>query len=95
MTIPTKSELGLPDMLGCVTPVDSTQASESGMENKEAEAPFQRGFSFWIVIAALCVTAIMASLENSVVVTAGPTIVADLGMGNEYVWIANAFFVSW
>ncbi|RYO84482.1 hypothetical protein DL762_005655 [Monosporascus cannonballus] len=54
---------------------------------------FKRGFRFWAIIVGLCVANFQASLENSVVVTSGPTIVADLKMGEEYIWITNAFFV--
>jgi hypothetical protein len=56
---------------------------------------FQRGIRFWCIIAGLSVTSLQSSLENSVVVTAGPTIVEDLGMGEEYIWITNAFFLCW
>lgn len=55
---------------------------------------FKRGFRFWGVITALCAVSAMAALENSVVVTAGPAIVADLSMGENYIWISNAFFLS-
>lgn len=55
----------------------------------------QGGPRFWAVMASLALTSFLASLENSVVVTSGPAIVADLDMGEEYVWVANAFFVCW
>ncbi|KAK7750408.1 hypothetical protein SLS62_007707 [Diatrype stigma] len=54
----------------------------------------KRGFRFWAIIVGLCIANLQASLENSVVVTSGPTIVADLHMGAEYIWITNAFFVA-
>lgn len=57
--------------------------------------PFQRSFRFWAIMVGLCVTSLMASLENSVVVTAGPAIVMDLKMGDSYVWVTTAFFVCW
>ncbi len=53
---------------------------------------FKRGLRFWTVIMALRAVSVMASLENSVVVTAGPAIVADLQMGDSYIWISNAIF---
>ncbi|KAI3394645.1 hypothetical protein diail_2455 [Diaporthe ilicicola] len=53
----------------------------------------QGGPRFWAVMTSLALTSFLASLENSVVVTSGPAVVADLEMGEEYVWVANAFFV--
>ncbi|KAI4592508.1 hypothetical protein KJ359_011090 [Pestalotiopsis sp. 9143b] len=64
-------------------------------EAMDAAGPtFKRGFRFWGIMTALCAVSVMASLENSVVVTAGPAIVADLNMGEDYIWISNAFFLS-
>ncbi|KAI0117974.1 MFS general substrate transporter [Nemania sp. FL0031] len=56
--------------------------------------PTKRGFRFWAIIAGLAIATFQASLENSVIVTSGPTIVQDLQMGEEYIWITNAFFLG-
>ena len=64
---------------------------ETAVENTD----FKRGIRFWAIIAGISVTSLQGSLENSVVVTAGPAIVDDLGMGEEYIWITNAFFLCW
>lgn len=61
----------------------------------ESPAKFERGIRFWCIIAGLCVTSLQSSFENSVVVMAGPAIVNDLAMGEEYIWITNAFFLCW
>lgn len=53
----------------------------------------KRDFRFWAVITGLAVANFLASLEHSVVVTSGPTIVSDLDMKENYIWITNAFFV--
>lgn len=75
---------------------DTTSSGATKESSAEVSpAPFKRGFQFWAIMSGLGVTSLMASLENSVVVTAGPAMVADLEMGEEYVWIANAFFVCW
>ncbi|CAG8973254.1 hypothetical protein HYALB_00000013 [Hymenoscyphus albidus] len=69
--------------------------SQSRDEPQAEIAPpaFKPGFQFLAIMGGLSATSLIASLENSVVVTAGPSMVADLEMGEEYVWIANAFFV--
>lgn len=72
----------------------STTAHTDPEAMDEATPTFKRGFRFWGIMTALCAVSVMASLENSVVVTAGPAIVADLNMGEDYIWISNAFFLS-
>ncbi|KAI4863261.1 MFS general substrate transporter [Hypoxylon rubiginosum] len=76
-------------------PSSESEKDVSNIESQEpAEAPgFRRGFRFWAVIVGLAIAQFQASLEHSVVVTSGPTIVDDLQMGEEYIWITNAFFV--
>ncbi|KAJ5503714.1 Major facilitator superfamily domain general substrate transporter [Penicillium fimorum] len=54
----------------------------------------KRGFQFWTIIFALCVTGLLGALENTVVSTSMPTIVADLNIGDNYIWITNAFFLT-
>ncbi|KAF2136530.1 uncharacterized protein K452DRAFT_258938 [Aplosporella prunicola CBS 121167] len=52
------------------------------------------GWRFWAIFAALSVTSILSALDASVISTAMPTIVNDLGSGPSYVWIANAYFLT-
>jgi hypothetical protein len=81
------------------TPPPSRTKSQRDKILKDAQAAqspdFQRGIRFWCIIAGLSVTSLQSSLENSVVVTAGPAIVSDLSMGEEYIWVTNAFFLCW
>ncbi|OQE39080.1 hypothetical protein PENCOP_c007G03307 [Penicillium coprophilum] len=56
--------------------------------------PMKRGFQFWAIIFSLCVTGLLGALENTVVSTAMPTIVDDLNIGDNYIWITNAFFLT-
>lgn len=37
---------------------------------------------------------ILLSLENTVVVTSLPTIVQELNLGSNYIWVTNIFFLS-
>ena len=52
------------------------------------------GFGFWMVIVALCITAILSALEATVLSTALPTIVKDLEGRDLYMWAVNAYFLS-
>jgi hypothetical protein len=56
--------------------------------------PMKRGFQFWAIIFALCVTGLLSALENTVVSTSMPVIVRELNIGDNYVWITNAFFFT-
>jgi len=57
-------------------------------------APSRRSFAFWAIIFSLCVTGLLSALENTVVVTSLPTIVEELGLGRDYVWVTNVFFLT-
>ncbi|KAK1991927.1 major facilitator superfamily transporter [Colletotrichum falcatum] len=51
-------------------------------------------FSFWAIIATLCFTSLLGSFENSVISTSMPYMIRDFGIGSDYVWITNGFFVA-
>ncbi|KAI0681778.1 hypothetical protein BC835DRAFT_1531376 [Cytidiella melzeri] len=52
-----------------------------------------RSFSFWMIIAACFTADFIAAFDLSVVSTALPTIVQDLG-GNDFKWIGSAFALA-
>ncbi|KAK7736131.1 hypothetical protein SLS53_007158 [Cytospora paraplurivora] len=54
----------------------------------------QRSFGFWMIIIGLGVTLLLCALENTVITTAGPSILADFDMGGNWIWVTNAFFLS-
>ncbi|XDG02928.1 hypothetical protein ABKA04_002543 [Annulohypoxylon sp. FPYF3050] len=62
-------------------------------EETKEPANFQRGFRFWAIIIGLGVTNLLGAFENTVVTTSAPIIVSELGLGANYIWITNAFFV--
>lgn len=45
-----------------------------------------------MIITGLSVTALLPAMEGTVVSTALPTIIYDLGGGRLYVWVANVYF---
>jgi hypothetical protein len=53
-----------------------------------------KGFAFWAVIATLCILSAMSALENTVVTTSLPYISEELGIGENYVWVTNVFFLT-
>lgn len=54
----------------------------------------RKSFGFWAIIIGLGITLWLAALENSVLTTAAPAILDDIPMGDNWVWLTNAFFLS-
>lgn len=76
-------------------PGSSEQGQEQTVMEEEDTAPrFERGIRFWAIIIILGISGLLGSLEHTVVVTAGPYILQDLNMREEFVWITNGFFVT-
>ncbi|KAI0400038.1 major facilitator superfamily domain-containing protein [Xylaria palmicola] len=49
---------------------------------------------FWAIMVGLWLAAIVSALDGSVVSTALPTIVREIGLGANYVWAANIYFLT-
>ncbi|PYI03213.1 MFS general substrate transporter [Aspergillus sclerotiicarbonarius CBS 121057] len=52
------------------------------------------GPRIWAIMVALCVTNLLVALEGTVISTALPTIVDQLGGGEEYVWASTGYFLT-
>jgi hypothetical protein len=81
-------------MLSSELELKDQMASSNNTSGDHVVSKSKRGFQFWAIIAALCVTSLLSSLENSVVVTSLPTIVRDLSIGDNYIWVTNVFFLT-
>lgn len=77
---------------------DDTENSskKEGNQDKEddAIANFKPTPRFWAILITCAVIGLLSALENTVVTTALPHIVAELEMGENYVWITNVFFLT-
>lgn len=49
---------------------------------------------FWGIFVALCILAFVSALDVSIITTALPTIIAEIGGATEYIWIANSFVIA-
>ncbi|KAI9774478.1 MAG: hypothetical protein M1839_001711 [Geoglossum umbratile] len=67
-------------------------AIQPSSESNSSNPPHD--FRFWSIIFALCTTGVLSALEGTVVSTALPTIVRDLGGGSNYLWAANSYFIT-
>ena len=92
-TSPTDMTAAAPDGLGnCPTEKIDLQSGGT-TANPKKSAP-ERGFQFWAIILALCIVELLSAFETTVVSTALPVIVHDLHIGENYIWITNAYFLT-
>ena len=75
---------------------DSTGNSGKDAEDSKAsgEVDFKPTGRFWAILFTLATIGLLSALENTVVTTALPQIVAELDLGENYVWVANIFFLT-
>jgi hypothetical protein len=57
-------------------------------------APPQYGMNFYLILFALGMTSLLVAFEGTVVSTALPTIVRELGGGSSYVWVSSGYFLA-
>lgn len=82
------------------TPLSKQQPEntpENGLSLESPEANFQavqRSFGFWAIIVGLGVTLLLAALENTVLTTAAPVILAEIPLDDDWIWLTNAFFLA-
>ena len=55
---------------------------------------FQKGPRFWGIIIVLSLISLLTSLEATVTSTVMPSLVADLGGGEGFIWVSNAYFLT-
>lgn len=60
----------------------------------DEQAKFEPTLQFWLILATLCVIGLLSALENTVVTTSLPFIVSELGLGENYIWVTNVFFLT-
>lgn len=75
------------------------ESKEASLDDQDASteksAPkFQKGPRFWAIIVVLSLISLTTSLEATVTSTVMPSLVADLGGAETYIWVSNAYFLS-
>lgn len=55
-------------------------------------APFQPSLRLYAIVIGLGIANLLAALEKTVVAIAAPVILTDLELGDNFIWITNAFF---
>lgn len=73
---------------------DITISKDAKVPTKPAAGGWKRGLPFWMILVALSFTSLLTALEATITSTALPSIIADLGGGDLYVWAANGYFLT-
>ena len=70
------------------------QGDEGGDEKEPQPAATKKSIRFFAIIAALALSGLLTSLEATITSTALPTITANLGGADLYIWIVNGFYLT-
>ncbi|PGH16794.1 hypothetical protein AJ80_05109 [Polytolypa hystricis UAMH7299] len=77
-----------------LTPVsNSLPLSQESQDDLEKKQP-HHNWQFYIIFIGLIATGVLSALDGAIVSTALPTIVAELNIGADYVWVANIYFLT-
>lgn len=94
MMVPNSTNAATTASTSSIEPTAEPTADTSSEQDQGSIEKPKRGFQFWAIIVALCIVGLLAALENTVVTTSLPTIVHDLNVGANYIWITNVFFLT-
>ena len=68
---------------------------DGGGDEKEPQpVATKKSIRFFAIIAALALSGLLTSLEATITSTALPTITADLGGADLYIWVVNGFYLT-
>lgn len=79
------------------SPVDAEMqiSSPSTTELEDGTRPpaWRPSFRVYAIVIGLGITNLLAALENTVVSVAAPVFLTELQLGDNFIWITNAFFL--
>ncbi|OTA64847.1 MFS general substrate transporter [Hypoxylon sp. EC38] len=85
------------DAITSEAPQNESENLQSDVAEVHREAvphPFKPSVRLYAIIVGLGITNLLAALENTVVSVAAPVLLTDLQLGDNYIWITNALFLS-
>lgn len=76
--------------------LESPEASIDAHDATTEKSPpkFQKGSRFWTILVILSLVSLLTSMEATITSTVMPTLVADLGGGENFIWVSNAYFLT-
>ncbi|KAK5637180.1 hypothetical protein RRF57_012892 [Xylaria bambusicola] len=77
-------------------PIGDTQAArpKGGETGTKVQRPPKKSLTFWGIVFSMQLISILSALDTTVVSTAMPSILKDVGKSEAWVWIANAYFLT-
>ncbi|TFK91205.1 iron permease [Polyporus arcularius HHB13444] len=72
-------------------PSVSAASSRTEKESEDARSDGGRGWRFWIIFLALCMSLFLTALDLASVSTALPSIIHDLNGTDSFVWVSSAY----
>lgn len=68
--------------------------SAVSLPSKAEARSSKRGWRFYTILVSIGFSGLLTALEATITSTALPSIVAELGDGDTYVWVANGYFLA-
>lgn len=59
-----------------------------------AAPALNRDLRFWAILLAIGFSGLLSALEATITSTALPTVIAELGGGDLYIWAVNGYFLA-
>lgn len=73
---------------------ESREASVDDTTEEKDVPNFEKGPRFWVILVVLSLISLLTSLEATVTSTVMPSIIVDLGGGENFIWVSNAYFLT-
>ncbi|KIY01553.1 uncharacterized protein Z520_03105 [Fonsecaea multimorphosa CBS 102226] len=71
-----------------------TASQDAQLSTKPITGRSKKGLRFWMILVALSFTGMLTALDATITSTALPSIIADLGGGDLYIWAVNGYFLT-
>jgi len=68
--------------------------SDVRRDGENMQPPAAKSFRFFAIIAALAFSGLLTALEATITSTALPTITADLGGADLFIWVVNGYYLT-
>lgn len=89
---------------GSAEPLSDSQATHPDLKKEnegiskpiaeERVDPPRKGWRFWAIFPPLCLSQLLIALETSIPTASLPKISSDLDVGDDWVWIVNAYLLT-
>lgn len=74
--------------------LEASVSSKEVPEEKDTPPTFKKGPRFWIILFVISLAGLLTALEATVTSTVLPVIVTELGGRDNYIWVANSYFLT-